>query len=78
MDWQREVEYSKIIKINFVWKGKFKMAEKLVNSIIAAFGGITSIAFGKEILVFIISLMPILELNFILYYSFYKLITFVL
>ena len=39
------------------------MAEKLVNSIIAAFGGITSMAFGKEILVFFISLMPILELR---------------
>ena len=39
------------------------MSEKLVNSIIGAFGGITSIAFGKEILVFIISLLPILELR---------------
>lgn len=39
------------------------MAEKLVNSIIGVFGGITSIAFGKEILVFIISLLPILELR---------------
>ena len=39
------------------------MAEKLVNAIIGAFGGITSIAFGKEILVFIISLLPILELR---------------
>ena len=39
------------------------MAEKLVNSIIGVFGGLTSIAFGKEILVFIISLMPILELR---------------
>ena len=39
------------------------MAEKLVNSIIAAFGGITGLAFGKELLVFIISLMPILELR---------------
>lgn len=39
------------------------MAEKLVNIIIGAFGGISSIAYGKEILVFIISLMPILELR---------------
>ena len=39
------------------------MSEKLVNAIIGAFGGITAIAFGKEILVFIISLMPILELR---------------
>lgn len=41
----------------------WKMAEKLVNAIVGAFGGITSVAFGKEILVFIISLMPILELR---------------
>ncbi len=39
------------------------MAENLVNVIIGAFGGISSIAYGKEILVFIISLMPILELR---------------
>lgn len=39
------------------------MAESLVNAILGAFGGITSMAFGKEILVFIISLMPILELR---------------
>ncbi len=39
------------------------MAENLVNAILGAFGGITSMAFGKEILVFIISLMPILELR---------------
>ena len=39
------------------------MSEKLVNGIIGAFGGIASIAFGKEILVFLISLMPILELR---------------
>ena len=38
------------------------MNEKLVNAIIGAFGGLTAIKFGKEILVFIISLMPILEL----------------
>lgn len=39
------------------------MAENLVNAILGVFGGITSMAFGKEILVFIISLMPILELR---------------
>ena len=39
------------------------MSEKLVNTIIGLFGGLTAIKFGKEILVFIISLMPILELR---------------
>ena len=39
------------------------MAEKLVNAIVGAFGGVTAMAFGKELLVFIISLMPILELR---------------
>lgn len=39
------------------------MNEKLVNAILGAFGGLTTMAFGKEILVFIISLMPILELR---------------
>lgn len=39
------------------------MAEKLVNAIIGAFGGLSAIAYGKEILVFVISLMPILELR---------------
>ena len=39
------------------------MSEKIVNVILGAFGGLTSIAYGKEILVFIISLMPILELR---------------
>lgn len=39
------------------------MSEKIVNAIIGAFGGFASIAYGKEILVFIISLMPILELR---------------
>ena len=39
------------------------MNEKIVNAIIGAFGGLTAIKFGKEILVFIISLMPILELR---------------
>ncbi len=39
------------------------MSEKLVNAILGVFGGLASIAYGKEILVFIISLMPILELR---------------
>ena len=39
------------------------MSEKLVEAILGAFGGLTSIAYGREILVFIISLMPILELR---------------
>lgn len=39
------------------------MSEKLVNGILGIFGGLTSIAYGREILVFIISLMPILELR---------------
>ena len=39
------------------------MSEKIVGAIIGAFGGLTSIAYGKEILVFIISLLPILELR---------------
>lgn len=39
------------------------MSEKIVNWIIGALGGITTIIFGKEILVFVISLLPILELR---------------
>lgn len=39
------------------------MSEKIVGAMIGAFGGLTSIAYGKEILVFIISLLPILELR---------------
>ena len=39
------------------------MSEKLVKGILGAFGGLTSVAFGKELLVFIISLLPILELR---------------
>ena len=39
------------------------MSEKIVNAILGAFGGLASIAYGTEILVFIISLMPILELR---------------
>lgn len=39
------------------------MAQSLVESIIELFGGLQNIPFGKELLVFIISLMPILELR---------------
>lgn len=39
------------------------MSEKIINWIIGVFGGLASITFGKEILVFIISLLPILELR---------------
>lgn len=39
------------------------MAEKLTKWFIGVFGGLTSLTFGKELLVFIISLLPILELR---------------
>lgn len=39
------------------------MVESLVNGILSLFGGLQSVAFGKEILVFIISCLPILELR---------------
>lgn len=39
------------------------MSEKLVNGIIGTFTGLTANILGKKILVFIISLMPILELR---------------
>ena len=39
------------------------MSEKIVNWIIGVFGGLAAIRFGREILVFIISLLPILELR---------------
>lgn len=39
------------------------MSEKIINWIINIFGGLSVIKFGKEILVFIISLLPILELR---------------
>ena len=39
------------------------MTEKLVNAVVGLFSGITGMAFGKEIMVFIISLMPVLELR---------------
>ena len=39
------------------------MVESLVSTIINLFGGLSDIPFGKELIVFIISLMPILELR---------------
>ena len=39
------------------------MVESLVNSLIALFGNFSNAAFGKEIIVFIISMLPILELR---------------
>ena len=39
------------------------MVESIVGWIIETFSNFTSMAFGKEILVFLISLMPILELR---------------
>lgn len=39
------------------------MTESLVNFFINSFGGLTSLAFGKELIIFIISLFPILELR---------------
>ncbi len=39
------------------------MVEKLVGAIVGVFSGFMAIPFGKELIVFIISLMPILELR---------------
>lgn len=39
------------------------MVEKLVGSIIGLLGGLQSIPFGRELVVFIISLLPLLELR---------------
>lgn len=39
------------------------MVEGIVNTILHIFSGLQTIPFGKELLVFIISLMPILELR---------------
>ena len=39
------------------------MVEKIVATIISLFAGLGTIPFGKELIVFIISLMPILELR---------------
>lgn len=39
------------------------MAESLVHSILGLFSGLESLKYGKELIVFIISLMPILEIR---------------
>ena len=39
------------------------MVEKIVTLIVGLFAGFSNIPFGKELIVFIISLMPILELR---------------
>ena len=39
------------------------MAESLVHTILGLFDGLTSLKYGKELIVFIISLMPISELR---------------
>lgn len=39
------------------------MAGNLAHTLVDAFSGLTSLKFGKELIVFIISLMPILELR---------------
>lgn len=39
------------------------MAESLVHTILGLFSGLNNIPYGKELIVFIISLMPILELR---------------
>ena len=39
------------------------MAEQLARTFVELFSGLTSLKFGKELIIFIISLMPILELR---------------
>ena len=39
------------------------MAEKLVHSFLDIFGGLSNMPFGKEMIIFIISMFPILELR---------------
>ena len=39
------------------------MAERLVKILVGAFSGLASLKYGKELIIFIISLMPILELR---------------
>ena len=39
------------------------MAEELASFFVELFGGLTSLKYGKELIIFIISLMPILELR---------------
>ena len=39
------------------------MAEELATFFVELFGGLSSFKFGKELIIFIISIMPILELR---------------
>ena len=39
------------------------MAENLAKSLVGDFGGLTALKYGKELIVFIISMLPILELR---------------
>ena len=39
------------------------MAERLAKLLVGAFSGLTSLKYGKDLIIFIISLMPILELR---------------
>ena len=39
------------------------MAEKLAKTLIGMMGGLLSLSFGKQLVVFIISMLPILELR---------------
>ena len=39
------------------------MAENLAKSLVGVFGGLTALKYGKELIVFIISMLPILELR---------------
>lgn len=39
------------------------MTDRLAKNLVGLFGGLTSLAFGKELIVFIISMLPILELR---------------
>lgn len=39
------------------------MSESLAKWLVGVFGGLTSIAFGKQLVIFIISMLPILELR---------------
>ena len=39
------------------------MSEKLASFMVGLFGGLTALKFGKELIIFIISMMPILELR---------------
>lgn len=39
------------------------MSEKIIDAIINAFSGLTSMTYGKELIVFVISILPILELR---------------